>query len=242
MLARKVTNPSYPRYAKYDSFIPALVTMGWEYEIDNPDVYNGELYRQEVDRIKAKVGPEFLFCCDGGGTRTHGGYSTYGVEVRSPVGPLFLAKAWAEKTKPFTLCNKNVSGNNNGGGIHVNISKNAFTKAQWSKVQHFMHDKTHFVTFHKLSNRTHQQFRSYAPQLGYVGGEKYGIITAQKRYAYELRMFGAHPDVFIPSLEFSDALFRFAAGVKEIKLDEFFTWVDKNPKYEELSKYINKVL
>lgn len=101
---------SKTRYPIYNTNFPALITLGWEYEIDNPKIteLKGNWYN-EVERIKAVVGDDFTFCEDGGHdikrkrkvkNSWKGDYNyeydfTLGIEVRSPVGPLFLAKHWA---------------------------------------------------------------------------------------------------------------------------------------------------
>ena len=221
-------------YPIYNTNIPAKVLMGWEYEIDIPTVLNADSWRNKVNKIRPVVGPEFTFTLDGGHS-TLNGY-TYGVEVRSPVGPLFLAKHWAKTLKPFTRECPHHNGPNNNGGIHVNISKNEFTKKVWPKVKDFLHNRKYYKLLFSLSDRSPRSFDLNACQ----GSTEFhtGIITASKSYAYELRMFGAHTDTFFPALEFADAVFRFADIVDTIIPDDFFAWIDKQPKYAELSKYI----
>lgn len=228
---------TYTRYALYDSNWPALVKMGWEYEIDNPKITNSNLWIAEKEKIQKVLGTDFTFCRDGGHYDQITRIMTSGIEVRSPVGPLFLAKHWAKQLIPFTRKCKDHNGPNNNGGIHVNISKNKFTQKHWNKVRVFLHNPQYFDILLKLSDRSTRSFSHNAPQGFHT--TKYGIITSQKKYAYELRMFGAHTDTFLPSLDFADALFRYAATVDEIKPDEFFTWVDARPKYNDLSKYIH---
>lgn len=230
----KKTHDTHSGYPIYNTPIPALVTMGWEYEIDNPRVIRYDNFRKEQERIAQAMGKEFTFCCDGG----HGG--TLGIEVRSPVAPLFQVKQWATQLLPFTKETIHHNGEHNNGGIHVNISKNEFTNKQWNKVRNFLHNRKYYDTLHKLSDRSLARFNQNAPQ-GYHT-TKYGIITASKSYAYELRMFGAHTDTFLPALEFADALFRHAASVDEITPDKFFSFIDRSPKYEILSNYIAQKL
>lgn len=247
------------RYPIYNTNFPALITLGWEYEIDNPKVTElKDNWDNEVKRIKAIVGNDFKFCEDGGHDIKRkrkvksfwkdSGYDyeydyTLGIEVRSPVGPLFLAKHWATQLIPFTRCRKSHNGPHNNGGIHVNISKNEFTNKQWDKVKNFLHNHKYYKVLYKLSDRSKYSFEENAPQqINYCEHYKYGIITACKSYAYELRMFGAHSDTFLPALEFADALFRYAATVDIITPDGFFSWVDQHKKYQILATYIHQKL
>lgn len=245
----KKTIDQQTRYAFFDTNWPTLVTMGWEYEIDNPNVYNSTQWHSEVDKISKTLGQDFTYCIDGGHFDEDGeDTDTLGIEVRSPVGPLYLAKHWAKKLIPFTKCVKDFNNEyTNNGGIHVNISKNNFTNKQAPKVFQFLHNMKHYNLLLKLSTRERETFNEYAGIHKYRDCEndrnRFGIITAVKSYAYELRMFGAHHTVFLPSLEFADALFRYAATVDTIDPDLFFTWVHKNSsKYPELGAHIAKCL
>lgn len=227
----------------YDTYIPCKILMGWEYEIDNPNITTLNQWGEEVSKIKAHLGKEFQFRCDGGHYIQESGGYTNGVEVCSPVAPLFQLKHWALQLKPFTDKTKHHNGPLNGGGIHVNTSKTEFTNKQWPKIKEFLHNPKHYKILFKLSDRTQQTFNHNARQvLKECEYHKYGIITASKSYAYELRLFGAHSDTFLPALEFADALFRFAATVDVITPGAFFTWVDQHKKYQILSTYIHQKL
>lgn len=239
-MKKHVSNTSFPIY---DTQIPCKILMGWEYEIDNPDITTHDQWEKEVSKIIAHLGREFQFRCDGGHYSQEKGSYTNGVEVCSPVAPLFQLKHWALQLKLFTDKTKHHNGPFNDGGIHVNISKTEFTNKQWPKVKKFLHNKRNYRLLLQLSDRQQQKFDLNAPQnLITCEFRKYGIITASKTYAYELRMFGAHSDTFLPALEFADALFRFAATVERITPDGFFTWVDQHKKYQILSAYIHQKL
>lgn len=245
------------KYVFYNNNKPANITMGWEYEIDNPEINNEKdpqddykhnnmfrLWNEFQSSIAKELGTEFSFTRDGGHiyTKDECNYQTCGVEVRSPVGPTAYAKMWARQLLPFTEVVKEHNGPNNNGGIHINISKNEYTKKRWERVRSFLHNPKHYHILLKLSDRTERNFRHNAPQTGY-GDVKYGIITTCKRYAYELRMFGAHTEVFIPAIDFADAVFRYADdNTKTIEPDAFFSWIDTKRNYVNLSRYIHKKL
>lgn len=239
-MKKHVSSTSFPIY---DTQIPCKILMGWEYEIDNPNIVSYAQYSAEKSKIQTVMGNEFQFRCDGGHYNQEKGSYTNGVEVCSPVAPLFQLKHWALQLKPFTDKTEHHNGPLNGGGIHVNISKTEFTNKQWPKIKKFLHNLRHYKILLKLSDRTQQSFNHNAQQaLKECEYNKYGIITASKSYAYELRLFGAHSDTFLPALEFADALFRFAATVEIITPDGFFTWVDQHKKYQILSAYIHQKL
>lgn len=239
-MKKLISTTSFPIY---DTHIPCKILMGWEYEIDIPGVDNRNKWGREVIAIKKLLGEEFAFRVDGGHYDGSRGMTTYGVEVCSPVAPLYVLKQWAIQLKPFTDKTEVHNGPLNNGGIHVNISKTDFTNKQWPKIKAFLHNPTHYNLLFKLSDRSSQSFNHNARQA-LIGCEshKYGIITASKSYAYELRMFGAHSDTFLPALEFADALFRYAATVDAITPDEFFSWVDQHKKYQILAAYIHQKL
>lgn len=242
-MKKLVSKTSFPIY---DTQIPCNILMGWEYEIDDPKIRTTDTWNRQINRIKTAFGPighELQFRCDGGHYNEKTRIMTHGIEVCSPVAPLFLLKHWATQLKPFTDKAKHHNGNHNNGGIHINISKTAFTAKQWPKVKEFLHNTKNYHLLFQLSDRQQQKFNLNAPQnLITCEFSKYGIITATKTYAYELRMFGAHSNTFLPALEFADALFRFAATVKIITPDGFFTWVDQHKKYQILSAYIHQKL
>lgn len=227
----------------YDTHIPCKILMGWEYEIDIPGVYTQDQWSKEKTAIQKRLGNEFQFRMDGGHYDQFLGMYTRGIEVCSPVAPLFQLKYWARQLKPFTDKTVHHNGTNNNGGIHVNISKTNFTNKQWPKVKKFLHKPKYNDILFKLSDRVRQSFDRNARQtLIQCEHHKYGIITASKSYAYELRLFGAHSDTFLPALEFADALFRYAATVNIIEPDEFFSWVDQHKKYLILAAYIHQKL
>lgn len=227
----------------YDTHIPCKILMGWEYEIDIPGIYTYNRWVKEKTAIQKRLGNEFQFRMDGGHYDQSLGTTTCGIEVCSPVAPLYVLKQWAIQLKPFTDKTEVHNGPLNNGGIHVNISKTDFTNAQWPKIKAFLHNPNHYNLLFKLSDRSSQSFGCNARQtLSECENRKYGIITASKSYAYELRMFGAHSDTFLPALEFADALFRYAATVDAITPDEFFSWVDQHKKYQILAAYIHQKL
>lgn len=227
----------------YDTHIPCKILMGWEYEIDIPGIHTNDRWVKEKTAIQKRLGNEFQFRMDGGHYDQSLGMTTYGIEVCSPVAPLYVLKQWAIQLKPFTDKTEVHNGPLNNGGIHVNISKTDFTNAQWPKIKAFLHNPIYYDLLFKLSDRSSQSFGRNARQtLGECENRKYGIITASKSYAYELRMFGAHSDTFLPALEFADALFRYTATVDVITPDEFFSWVDQNKKYQILAAYIHQKL
>ena len=243
-------------YTFYNNDKPADITMGWEYEIDNPEINNeGETELIGYDSVNRKwtkfqqtiakeLGDEFKFCIDGSHTYYKNGnmYNTLGLEVRSPVGPTAYAKMWARQLLPFTEVVKEHNGDFNNGGIHINISKNEYTDKRWERVRNFLHNPKYYSLLLKISDRADNKFRANAPQTG-DGNGKFGIITRGKRYAYEIRMFGAHTEVFIPAIDFSDAVFRYASDdVSVIKPDPFFSWIDSKRNYVNLSRYIHKKL
>jgi hypothetical protein len=132
------------------------------------------------------------------------------------------------------------------GGIHVNISRTPYTTQYHEKVFTFLHCKKNYQTLLKLSGRYEQQFQENAAQYpkktdlwgGHTWRYYTGIITTRKTYAYELRMFGAQPELLIPALEFAHALFDLAPQVVRIDWENLKQHIGRYQRYRNIHKRI----
>lgn len=232
---------------------PDAIMMGYEYEIDPGDDRIGEGALEPTDKLpfkEAKILEEnFVYCWEGLS------YPVAGWEVKSFISSLRthrpIVKAFLKNTK----LNKYPNGQMNAGGIHINVSDTEFARKYRKPVFHFLHHQKNYNFLYKISHRSAKNFNTYCPQAG--NGQdpdpyrKFSTITLHKARGkpgngcYELRLFAAHPDLLMGSLEFTDAMFHYAATLKdgeEITPVDLADYTAINPQYKEASKLIHAAL
>jgi hypothetical protein len=175
-------------------------------------------------------------------TNDRGG-GVYGWEYKSPVAPLFLHKLQVKAFRRLTPFNTQPNGKKNNGGIHVNIERNSATAPHADTVFQFLHRDFPNTQLRKLSGRSDSSFNEFCNQNNseWDWGMYYGVITSRKSYAYELRLFAAHPDLILPSLEMGDSLFRMAQETDEITMESYRNYLNQ-PQYKNLAAHWDKTL
>lgn len=138
-------------------------------------------------------------------------------------------------------------------GMHVHISKNAFTRLHLFKVIRFIYDYPDFLTFiaerasnhycHKLDKNTMvRNAKNYKERVG----EKYDQVNIQKRNTVEFRFFANanKEETLRKNIEFLDALYYFTKlkGLRSTeRLSEFIKYVEYNQEvYPNLYMFMKK--
>ena len=126
-------------------------------------------------------------------------------------------------------------------GIHIHMSKAAFSGLHLAHFLHFMYNNPSFVEF--IAQRTSNTYASFVPEeranvlnrakTKRGNYERYAIVNLQNQSTIEIRIFKGNlrPDAFMKNIEFCKALYDFT---NPDELDSF------NIKYEhQLDRYIN---
>lgn len=244
--------------------------LGFEYEIDHIKFSKGELeilkedsdyvfndnFKRNLLRKVEKDFPDFKLTFDGSHnerSEKYGRFHSIGLEFRSPVGPLSANNFWADELIPYAeKQNPEFNGIHNNGGIHVNIQRNAFTEKAAPKVFKFIHSITNWKFIHAISKRGVGP-NPPAGRWAYAGrkdsflypnhlvNDKYSLITAHKTYAFEIRLFGAHPTVLKPAIEFAHACFIMSSNLTDVEVitvKSFVKWISTRRRYVNLYNFI----
>jgi hypothetical protein len=190
---------------------------------------------------------------------TTGGRKAY--EVKSHIAPLRIHRKQTVEFLTTTNFNMEPSGLRNGGGIHVNIEKTAYTNTHFMKVGRFFHNPTHRDNLYAISGRcpdarkwceqipAEDRVKKYKKIYGYTDEQalssiwagKCAIITLSKPYAYELRLFSAHPDLLLPALETADSVFRYAAHCpSKITWDGWVRYIRQHLRYRNITALVDE--
>ena len=244
--------------------------LGFEYEVDHinwtekqkeklayGNMYRGDFAQKKMDSLRKKF-PDYNLTFDGShreDSEKYGKFKSIGIEFRSPVGPLSANIFWANELIPYAeKQNTEFNGKHNNGGIHINIQKNGYTDKAAPKVFEFIHNPSSWKFIKQISKRgvtdnpsvTHNERWEYAKRKDIkdwpnkIVRDKYSLITGYKSYAYEIRLFGGHPTVLIPAIQFAHACFIMAYQTKEEKITvkSFIKWISTRKRYVELYNFI----
>lgn len=244
--------------------------LGFEYEVDHINWTEKEKEKlrytnnERSDFVLKKIAslrkkfPDYNLTFDGSHTEDsekYGKFKSMGIEFRSPVGPLSANEFWANELIPYAeKQNKEFNGKHNNGGIHINIQKNEYTDKAAPKVFEFIHSLNSWKFIKQISKRgvtdnlsvSHNERWEYARRIdtqdwpNKIVRDKYSLITGHKSYAYEIRLFGGHPTVLIPAIQFAHACFIMAYQTKEkkITIKSFIKWISTRKRYVELYNFI----
>lgn len=244
--------------------------LGFEYEVDHiifnakekeamrdDSIYRDSFRHKKYENLKTTF-PDFKLTWDGyhnESSTKYGTFRTIGIELRSPVGPLSANLFWADELIPYAeKQNPEFNGKHNNGGIHINIQKNEYTDKSAAKVFKFIHNADSWKFIKQISKRgvtdnpevINNANWEYAKRrdvrdLGYgLVKNKFSLITAHKSYAYEIRLFGAHPTVLKPAIQFAHACFIMAYQTKKDKITvkSFVKWISTRKRYIDLYNFI----
>jgi hypothetical protein len=217
-----------------NSAIPAKVLLGFEYEIDNDeDEYNAPFDEETL----ALACPHYIWEFECLGCRD-------GWEIKSHVAPLHMHRPMIERFLGIADFNTCSNGHRNEGGIHINVSRNTFTERSHNKVFSFLHDPKNYDALFKMSKRSKDRWQNFCQQQpSSFYNQYYGIITSRKVFAFELRMFAAHPNLLIPAMEVADSLFRLAPQLdSDLTFDAWEQFTRNNPRYKGAHKLIHDTL
>lgn len=206
--------------------VPEPIIMGFEYEIQSSRDSTTEVKINQTLPKHYSYAYEFLDC------------NTKGYEIKSSVAPLRTLKAEVERIHPLLQLGP-ISAKDSKGGIHINISRTPYTNQHYQKVFSFLHKQNHYSWLLSLSKRNQNHFNQNCRQNPAYNYSNYlGIITTRKTYAYEMRMFGAEPDLLVPALEFSHALFDLASQVDELTLNNVKAHIKRWKRYSHIHQLI----
>lgn len=207
--------------------VPEPIIMGFEYEIQHPFVNTVETTIKQTLPQHYSYAYESLDC-----------RGTNGFEIKSSVAPLRTLKAEVERIYPLLQLGP-LSARQSRGGIHINISRTDYTLRYYQKVFSFLHNTTNYAFLLSLSKRNSNHFNENCRQRNHLNYENYlGIITTRKTYAFELRMFGAQPDLLVPALEFAHALFDLASKVEELTITNVKEHIKRWKRYSHIHNLI----
>lgn len=211
---------------------PDPILLGYEYEIDTHTSSNS------LEKLLNELLPKhYSYAYEGLG-------HSDGYEIKSSVAPLRTTKQEIRKLSPIIQWDI-PSPENNDGGIHINIARNSYTRAQVEKVFQFLHDLNNREWLLTLSERSESSFSLYSPPRGtnsFNWGRYYGIITTRKTYAYEFRMFKAKPHLLIPACEFIHALFDLAPQVEQLTTNNIKTYIERFDRYRSIRTLFNNAI
>jgi len=223
--------------AKYKTISdPGKVLLGYEYEIDPQSNDNqNECFDTKILDEHFNWTWESLM------------HPVSGWELKSMITSLSKHRPVIDTLLQVTKFNTKPNGRDtNAGGIHVNISKDDYTKRVVSKPLFYLNNEKNYDHLLKLSHRDPFTFRTYCPQFKYDSVKhaeksyrKYTTLAMHKKYAYELRLFAAHPDILKGSLEYADALFVHANDVDSITTDSLYQFCSNSPDHTEAARLIN---
>lgn len=227
--------------------------LGYEYEIDAPFQgapgnskwmsYENEDYEQEFKRSKTrrhvirdlpnhfKVSYEEL----GGGM---------GYEIKSVVAPLSIHKMIAKRYLfPNITTNNKPNGRDNGGGIHVSISRTPLTEPNHERVFDFLHRRFPAKLLSAMSERCNYSL-VYCRQEEHEHnwGNHYSIINRENQNRHEFRLFAAQKHLLIPALEMLDSLFAHAQTQDPITVETWHAFTKSKLKYREIYEHTAKAL
>lgn len=207
--------------------VPEPIIMGFEYEMQHARDSKTE------QQIKTTLPSHYSFAYE------HLCINELGYEIKSSVAPLRTLKTEVERIHPLLTLGP-LSAKDSKGGIHINISRTHYTNQHYTKVFSFLHNKNNFVFLQKLSQRTPIHFNNNCVQYteAWMFNYYYGIITTRKTYAFELRMFGAQPDLLVPALEFAHALFDLASKVDELTITNVKEHIKRWKRYSHIHNLI----
>lgn len=244
--------------------------LGFEYEVDHinwtkpekeelaqSNINRSDFVQKKIDFLIRKF-PDYSLIFDGShyeDSEKYGKFGSMGIEFRSPVGPLSANEFWANELIPYAeKQNTEFNGKHNNGGIHINIQKNDYTNKAAPKVFEFIHSPDSWKFIKQISKRgvtdnpsvTHNERWKYAKRRdiqdwnGGIVKNKYSLITGHKSYAYEIRLFGGHPTVLIPAIQFAHACFIMGYQTKDEKITvkSFIKWISTRKRYTELYNFI----
>lgn len=244
--------------------------LGFEYEIDhikfnekekeimkeNSDYVTRDNFKTKIRTKAEKAFPDFKLTWDGSHherSEKYGTFQSIGLEFRSPVGPLSANIFWADELIPYAeKQNPEFNGVHNNGGIHINIQRNAFTEKAAPKVFKFIHSNSSWKFIHTISKRgvgarppagrwEYASRKDSSSYPNHLVKDKYSLITAHKTYAFEIRLFGGHPTVLKPAIEFAHACFIMSSKLKddkEITVKSFVKWISTRKRYVNLYNFI----
>lgn len=205
---------------------PEPIIMGFEYEIDHNRSFNND------DLIQNTLPKHYSYAYE------HLSGTRQGYEIKSSVAPLRTLKAEVERITPLLELGS-LSAQESHGGIHINISKTAYTRQHHEKVFRFLHNIRNYAFLLSLSKRSVGHFQNNCLQV--PGGPYsfyFSIITTRKTYAYELRMFGAEPGLLVPALEFAHALFDLAPNVDVLTIANVKDHIKRWKRYSHIHELI----
>lgn len=128
-------------------------------------------------------------------------------------------------------------------GIHIHISRKAFSLGHMERFIHFMNDPKNLVFIEDLSGRGNNHFAQPVQLdkklknrlLGLVDarrGEKYRFVNTNPAHTIEVRCFRGNvkKEGFMKCLEFIDSLYWFTrdAKVSGSTKEEYFSWLDSH--------------
>lgn len=202
-----------------------------ETEMRSKYQYNSELVAAALN----KNVPNFIYC-------KYDGSLSNGFEIVSHPATF---NYWKNNTVYFDALNGLTkycrSFRSDSCGIHIHMSKNAFSGLHLAHFLHFMYNNPAFVEF--IAQRTANAYASFVPEERNSvlvrakqkrgNYERYTVVNLQNEATIEIRIFKGNlrPDAFMKNIEFCKALFDFT---NPDELDSF------NVKYEaKLDSYIN---
>jgi hypothetical protein len=206
--------------------IPEPIIMGFEYEIQHRKDQNTKEFIERILPKHYSYAYEFL------DYRGKCGY-----EIKSSVAPLRTLKSEVERIYPLLELGP-LSAQESRGGIHINISRTRYTNRYYEQVFSFLHNINNYLFLFKLSNRSPEHFDENCRQQPLYPSNYLGIITTRKSYAFELRMFGAQPDLLVPALEFAHALFDLASQVNTLTIDNVKNHIKRWKRYSHIHNLI----
>ena len=220
---------------------------GIELELEAPDETPDD-DQQTLEDYANRVDREYFYCKEDSSI-------DYGFEVVShPASFNYMTKQQGLKQWQ-TVLDLSDSGMSSPGtcGMHVHMSKDAFSTLQMYKFMKFIYENSKFTLF--MSERTSRRLRTWAaidnPEDASIiykakrkeGGYERHVAVAITPYTIEVRIFAGtmNERKFYKNIEFCDALFYFAdnAGVKQITVPNFIQYVYKNRRqYPNLFKVV----
>jgi hypothetical protein len=221
--------------------------FGVELEIEKGD--NAECYCSDMaDIVKNRLFPNGLVYCKEDGSLDNG------FEIVShPMSFQYIKKN--EKTFTDAL-NKiveegYVSHVANTCGMHVHISKNAFSTWHLFRFLKFFVENKDFIF--KISQRKIDQFNEWCAiqdeeteSILYKAKKKEGndsrrvAVNLHNSQSVEIRIFrgNLNPQRFMKNLEFVDALFCYSRDCSEVTLKGFAEYIKENGQYNNLKSFI----
>jgi hypothetical protein len=145
-------------------------------------------------------------------------------------------------------------------GLHVHISKNAFSKAHLRNFAWFFTQPGHHRFILAISERDTESFRAYSqtpnypkdPTKSYLQTLDYvarirGCVNISSKMTIELRLFRGIVSLaeILKNLEFVDSVYHFTkdAAYSALSLANYNQWLQKTPpnRYTLIKKYLDKL-